>query len=81
MYILGVNRDRSGLSAPQKNEIAIQVAAQLFWYIKKNEIPTIDTMVKCIRSKDGRFYSLLEMKRFQSPRTIEDWIRFHWKAI
>lgn len=75
MYILRVERDRSELSLPQKNEIAIQVAAQLIWYIKKDEFPTIGAMAKCLLSEDACFYSLLEMKRFQSPRTVENWIR------
>lgn len=75
MYILGVERDRSKLFVPQKNEIAFQVAAQLIWYFKKNEIPTIDSMVKFLRSKNSPLYSLLKPMKFHSSRTIEDWVR------
>jgi hypothetical protein len=75
MYILGIERDRSGLSKNQKNKIAVQMAAQVLWYIKKNKIPTIDAMVRHLRSKSEPFYSLIEMNSFHSSRTIEDWIR------
>src|SRR6185295_2222884 len=44
IYLLGVQRDRSGLSKPQKNMIAVQCAAQVLWLLKRNMIPNIETM-------------------------------------
>lgn len=72
-YILGVKRDRSGLSLPQKNKIAIQAAAQVFWYLEKNKIPTIDAMTSKLRDKKNALCTLWEINKFGS-RAIEDWI-------
>lgn len=37
VYILGIERDRSGLSKNQKNKIVVQLAAQVIWSIKKKQ--------------------------------------------
>jgi hypothetical protein len=72
-YILGVKRDRSGLSLPQKNKIAFQVAAQILWFLEKNKIPTIEAMEIRLRDKKNPLYDLLEIKKFRK-RTVQDWV-------
>lgn len=74
IYILGVTRDRAGLSLPQKNVIAVQAAAQILWHLEKDKIPNIKEMRGRLKNKENPLYTLLELPRFGS-RTIEDWIR------
>jgi len=69
--LLGVRRDCSGPSVPQKNEIAVQAIAQVLWYLEK--VPTKVEMSKILLNKKGPFYELLNRK-FNS-RVIENWIR------
>lgn len=84
-YLLGVKRDRSGISLPQKNVIAVQAASQVLWKLRGNEIPTVkcmrDTLLgdkKSYTSLDlKRFsdiYTLLDLKRFSDGQTIDRWI-------
>jgi hypothetical protein len=75
-YLLGIERDRSGLSSPQKNAIAVQCAAQVLWHIEGNKILTIKAMVKILNSdKEYPFFELLELGRFNDERTIRNWVR------
>lgn len=74
IYLLGVERDRSGLFLPEKNKIAIQIAAQVHWNLEKNKIPTIENMKDFLQNKKNLHYSLLQIQRFNA-RTICDWIR------
>lgn len=74
IHLLGIERDRSGLSSPQKNMIAVQVAAQILWYLEKNKIPTIEVMKKKLLDKKFFYYNFLKLNRFPRPRTIEEWI-------
>ena len=38
---LGIKRNRSRLSLPEKNRIAVQCAAQVLWHLEGKKIPTI----------------------------------------
>lgn len=81
IYILGVRRDRSGLSSPQKNTIAVQAAVQVLWHTKKSEIPTLEKMREelilntawnnLLKREDPQLPEL----KIMNPRTIENWIR------
>lgn len=73
-YLLGFERDRSGLSGPQMNVIAVQAAAQVTWYLKKDKLPTIESMSEYLCDKKYPLYHLLEVKRFYDPKTIRKWI-------
>jgi len=73
-YILGIERDRSGLSVPEQNRISFQVAAQILWAVKKNEHPTIESMIDCLEDEQNPFYLPLKVDRFNNPRTIRNWI-------
>lgn len=73
-YLLGFERDRTGLSGPQMNVIAVQAAAQVTWYLKKHKLPTIESMSEYLCDRKCPFYSLLEIDRFHDPRTIRNWI-------
>ena len=73
-YLLGFERDRSGLSAPQMNVIAVQAAVQATWYLKKHKFPTIESMSEYLFDKKYPLYHLLEINRFHDPRTIFNWI-------
>ena len=75
IYLLGVKRERSGLSLPQKNKIAVQATAQVLWYLEKCKIPTIEKMKKTFLNKKNPFYTLLQLSRFNNLRTIENWVR------
>lgn len=73
-YLLGFKRDRSGLSVPQKNAIAVQATAQVLWYLNKNKLPTIESMTEYLLNKESPFYGLLRIGRFHNRRTIKNWI-------
>jgi len=72
-YHLGVGRDRSGLTSPQKNKIAIQAAAQVLWNLEKNNIPTIKEMKEKLKNKENPIHMIFQINRFNS-RTIENWV-------
>lgn len=74
IYLLGFTRDRSGLSQPQKNKIAVQAVSQAIWYLKKNKIPTIEKMKEALLDRGEHFFDLLQLERFNSESTLEDWI-------
>jgi hypothetical protein len=74
-YHLGIQRDRSGLSLPQKNAIAVQCAAQVLWHLEGSQIPSIEAMERTLLDRSRLFFDLLELDRFNNPRTIEDWVR------
>jgi len=71
--VIGIKRDRSGISLPQKNAIAVQVAAQVLWQLEKGKIPTIVEMRKRLLDKENPLFRLLELNRF-GTRAIDDWI-------
>jgi len=73
-YLLGFERDRSGLSGPQMNVIAVQAAAQATWYLEKHKLPTIESMSEYLCDKRRPLYHLLEIDRFHDSRTIRNWI-------
>jgi hypothetical protein len=73
-YLLGFERDRSGLSGPQMNVIAVQAAAQAIWYLKKHKFPTKGSMIDFLFDKKNALYGFLEMNRFNNRRTIQNWI-------
>lgn len=73
-YLLGFERDRSGLSGPQMNMIAVQAAAQASWYLEKHKLPSIESMAQYLYDKKYPLYHLLEINRFHDPRTIWNWI-------
>jgi hypothetical protein len=82
IYILGIERDRSGLTRPQKNVIAIQCAAQILWYLEKNKIPSIESMERRLIDESNPLYDLLMLHQFSKTnpnnpesRTVENWIR------
>jgi hypothetical protein len=75
IYLLGVKRERSGLSLPQKNKIAVQATAQVLWYLEKCKIPTIEKMKKTLLNKKNLFHNLFQLSRFNHSRTIENWVR------
>lgn len=76
-YLLGVDRDRSGISQPDKNRIGVQAVAQAVWAIRKNKIPTIEKMKLVIRD-DPDLVNLLRTKDYDiqkvSERTLSNWI-------
>lgn len=72
---VGVRRDRSRLSLPQKNMIAVQCAAQVLWHLDGRMSPTIEAMERRLLKREPLIYQLLELNRFGSDRTIENWIR------
>lgn len=72
---LGIKRDRSGLSLPEKNSIATQCAAQVLWHQEGAKIPTIESMVEKLRDRESPFFELLALGRFHNARTIEEWVR------
>jgi hypothetical protein len=74
MYLLGINRDRSGLFLPQKNVISVQCAAQVLWHLEKGKIPTIEAMQNYLFDQSKPFFKLLQLHRFQGQRTIKRWI-------
>lgn len=74
MYLLGINRDRSGLFLPQKNVISVQCAAQVLWHLEKGKIPTIEAMQNYLFDQSKPFFELLQLHRFQGQRTIKRWI-------
>jgi hypothetical protein len=74
IYLFGIERDRSGLSIPQKNKIAVQAVSQSIWHLKKNKIPTIEKMKEMLLDKHEPFFDLLQLDRFNSESTLEDWI-------
>lgn len=57
---LGFKRDRSGISLPQKKEIAVQATAQALWFVLRAKIPKIEKMKKKILDRDEPYYDLLE---------------------
>lgn len=59
--LLEIKRDFSGLSEPQKKEIACQAAAQVLWFLEKNKIPTLEEMRKRIFNKEHCFFKLFEI--------------------
>lgn len=74
-YLLGIQRNRSGLSTPKKNVIAVRCAAQVLWHLERSQIPTIEAMEDRLLDRKYPFYELLDLGRFHSPRTIEKWVR------
>ena len=52
---IGIKRDRSGLSIPQKNVIAALAAAQVLWYLDKDNIPNTATMAKLLLKNREKF--------------------------
>lgn len=73
-YLLGVERDRSGLSLPQKNVIAVQCASQVLWCLEGSRIPGPRAMRSKLLDEKQPFFDLLELERFISPITIEKWV-------
>jgi hypothetical protein len=73
LWLLGIERDRGGLSLPQKNEISVQCAGQVLWDIEGASIPTIAAMVKRLR-KEVALSNLLDLKRFHDDRTVRQWL-------
>ena len=61
IHLLGIERDRSGLSLPQKNKIAVQAASQAIWHLKKNKIPTIKEMKETLLNESAPFFDLLQL--------------------
>ncbi len=43
---LGLARDLSKFLKPEKKRIAVQAAAQVLWFLEKNDIPTIECMAQ-----------------------------------
>lgn len=80
---VGVKRDRSGLTEPQKEAIAFQAGGQVLWHLEKNKIPTIEKMKELLLDKTNLFWELFDLKESSScpiprgwnPRTIENWVR------
>lgn len=73
-YLLGVERDRSGISLPQKNVIAVQCAAQVLWHMEGSKLPTIKAMEKRLLNRSDPWFKLLSLKRFTRDRTIARWV-------
>lgn len=73
-YLLGIQRDRSGISDPQKNAIVAQCAARVLWFLEKNKIPTIMAMAKRLKNKKDPLCCLLELENFEI-HTIKNWIK------
>lgn len=71
---LGVFIDRSGLTGPQKDEIAVQCAAQVIWNIEGERFPTIKAMIQRLRRKEDPLHSLLKLKDVSDDRTLRNWI-------
>lgn len=74
MYLFGIERERSALSKPQQNKIAVQAVAQTIWFLRKNDFPTIEKMKEVLLDKHEPFFQLLQLDRFNSESTLEDWI-------
>lgn len=74
MYLFGVERERSGLSIPQQNKIAVQAVAQAIWFLRKNKVPTIEKMKQILLDRDEPFFQLLQLDRFNSESTLEGWL-------
>jgi hypothetical protein len=74
-FLLGFHRDRSGLALSEKNEIAVQCAAQILWFIEGANIPTLEAMRTRLGTKNDPIYHLLKLDRFNNDRTILKWIR------
>ncbi len=72
-YILGIKRDRSGITESQKHAIAVQSAAQVLWYLMQYSIPNITAMTTLLLNRKKPFFNLLNLRGF-TPRTIMDWI-------
>lgn len=71
---IGIYIDHSGISLPEKREIAMQAAAQVLWFFNKGQISLVSQMrVEIWKNKS--LASLLELKRVQNARVVEDWIR------
>ncbi len=74
---LNIKRDRSGLSEPQKKEIAFQAGAQVLWYLKKSKIPTIQEMQELLLNKTHPFFEILaagDPNLSFGSRTVSNWI-------
>jgi hypothetical protein len=72
---IGIKRDRSGISLPQKNTIAVQCAGQILWHLEGRQIDSIEAMEERLLRKEPLLFQLLELHRFSSDRTIENWLR------
>jgi hypothetical protein len=74
-YLLGIERDRSGLTLPQKNKISVQAAAQVLWYLEKDRIPNIGKMTNLLLDKSNALYKLFKIGRFSpTSRAITIWV-------
>lgn len=74
-FLLGFQRNRSGLSLTEKNEIAVQCAAQILWSMEGANIPTLEAMRTRLGTKNDPIHRLLKLSRFNNERTILKWIR------
>lgn len=74
MWLLGIERDRAGITLSQKNEIALQAAAQVVWINEGAAIPTIKEMTKYLLHKRKPFYGLLQLSRFNGERALKQWV-------
>jgi hypothetical protein len=73
LWLLGTERDREGLSLPQKNEISVQCAGQVLWDFEGIRIPTIAAMI-CRLKKEDKLKSLLDLGRFYDDGTLRGWL-------
>lgn len=74
VYLIGLNRDRSGISEPKKNQIAVQAASQIGWFLDGTECNSIEKMTTRLLKKEEPLHVLLELERFNDRRTITNWI-------
>ncbi len=71
----GIVRDRSGVTKPEKNEISIQCAGQILWYLEGNKIPTIESMKTRLLDQASPLFKLLEPDRFFDSEILLDRLR------
>ncbi len=71
---VGLHRDRSGLSLPQKHVIAVQCAAQVLFDLRGESVRTIADLTQELLSKRSPFFDLLELQG-RNTRNVQNWVR------
>lgn len=72
--LLGIVRERSPLTIPERNQIGVQVAAQILWREEGGSYRTITSLAKALRSKENPLHALLKLEKFHDMQTLKKWI-------